>query len=129
MNEQQFSAQIKRALDESSGRLPYRVSHRLTTARETAMTHMPVDGHGLVMRLAATHSSVTAVESGTGWRFAGVLVPLCIVVAGLFSMHAWDLSAKAEELADVQTAMLTDDVPIDTYADRGFGVFIKNTRQ
>ena len=129
MNEQQFSAQIKSALDESSGRLPYKISHRLTTAREAAMSQMPADGVGLAMSVVGLKTGAAQVESGLVWRFAGVLAPLVIVVGGLFSLQAWDLSAKAEELADVQAAMLTDEVPIDTYADRGFGVFIKNTRQ
>jgi len=36
---------------------------------------------------------------------------------------------SAAELAEVDSALLTDDVPLVAYADRGFGVYIKNTRR
>ena len=36
MNELQFTEGIRRALDESAGRLPYRITHRLETARAAA---------------------------------------------------------------------------------------------
>lgn len=129
MNERQFSVQIKNALDESADHLPYKVAHRLSAARESALSRMPADGAALMMRQASGSGPVARMEAGLGWRFAGILVPVCILVIGLFSLQAWDVSAKAEELADVQAAMLTDEVPIDTYADRGFGVFVKNSRQ
>jgi Protein of unknown function (DUF3619) len=140
MNEQQFSLHVRRALDESAEKLPFKVTHRLGAARELALSRLgdtsvsatPLGFAGLAPVLAqqsAGRSLSFSSGSSTWWRLAGTVLPLLIVALGLVSMHAWDLSAKAEELAEVDAEMLSDEVPIDTYADRGFGVFLKNTRQ
>ena len=131
MNEQQFASQIRRALDESSGKLPYRVTHRLSVAREAALARMEP---GLAMagsaRLAGAGSAGVEWEMpGRAWRIAGMVLPFLILIAGLVSIAAYDVTETAQELADVDAAVLTDDVPIAAYTDRGFGVFNKNNRQ
>lgn len=134
MNEQQFSLHVRRALDESAGKLPYKVTHRLGNAREQALARMsatPVALASLESSSGAVPAGASATLSGggAGWRLTGTALPLLILVAGLLFMAAWDISEKAEELAEVEAGMLADDVPLDIYADRGFGVFLKNSRQ
>ncbi len=132
MNEKQFSLQIRKALDESADRLPYKVTHRLGAASELALSRMqsmPVGFAALAPTMAGNVTSSSMNGAGAIWRYTATLLPLLIVVVGMFAMQAWDVSAKAEELAEVDAEMLADEVPIDTYADRGFGVFLKNTKQ
>lgn len=133
MNEQQFSLQVRHALDESVEKLPYKVTHRLGSARELALSRMqPAPAAvGFGSLAAATSVSMPGELPGSGrlWRLAGTLLPILIVVVGIVAMDLWDISAKADELAEVDAAMLTDDVPLDVYTDRGFGVFLKNSRQ
>lgn len=140
MNEQQFSLHVRRALDESAEKLPFKVTHRLGAARELALSRLSTgSANATALGFAGLAPVATPQTAGrsfsfsvgpnTWWRLAGTVLPLLIVVFGLVSMHAWDLSAKAEELAEVDAEMLADEVPIDTYADRGFGVFLKNTQQ
>jgi Protein of unknown function (DUF3619) len=135
MNEQQFALQIRRALDESSSALPYRVTHRLAAAREAALAKMPPRPRVVTAtsaQLAGAGASGPDVDwetPGRAWRITGMVLPFLIVVAGMATIAAWDASETAQELADVDAAMLTDDVPIAAYLDRGFGVFIKNNRQ
>lgn len=135
MNEQQFSLQVRHALDESVEKLPYKVTHRLGSARELALSRMqpaPV-AVGFASLAAVSPASVSTPSDlpGTGriWRLAGTVLPILIVVVGIVAMDLWDISEKADELAEVDTAVLTDDVPLDVYTDRGFGVFLKNSRQ
>ncbi len=132
MNEQQFSAQIRRALDESSQRLPYKVTHRLAAARENALRAMdaPTGGVVLVTGGAATLQMGEFGGRSIRWRaFALAVLPVLMAVAGLLTVIAWDEADKAQETAEVDAAVLTDDVPIAAYTDRGFGVFLKNNRQ
>ncbi len=58
-------------------------------------------------------------------------VPILLVVVGLYGISVWDDAQRAAETADIDAQlMLSDDeVPIAAYADRGFGVYIKNSRQ
>lgn len=136
MNEKQFSVEIRRALDESAERLPYRVTERLAKAREAALAQVPA--HSSVVGLSGTlateaiagRRTVGFASGGTGWwRFAGMIVPAAILVGGLVAFTVWDVSATANELSELDAEVLSDDVPLDALSDRGFGVFLKNIRQ
>jgi Protein of unknown function (DUF3619) len=136
MNEKQFSIEIRRALDESTERLPYRVTERLARAREAALARVPA-AHSVVGFAApvvneGARDSTTLSLSGGGsgwWRFAGLVVPAAILIAGLVVFNIWDVTATANELSELDAEVLTDEVPLDTLSDRGFGVFLKNIRQ
>ncbi len=132
MNEKQFSLQIRKALDESAEKLPFKVTHRLGAASELALSRMqsmPVGFAGLAPANARSVASTSLSSTATIWRYTATLLPVLIIVIGMIAMQVWDVSAKADELAEVDAEMLADEVPIDTYADRGFGVFLKNTKQ
>ena len=135
MNEHDLSSRIRRALDESVEQLPYRVTHRLAASREAALGRMraaPQRSPALEMAAASATPLGPVAMPGVPalpWRLAGVLIPLLIVLAGMISIALWDDAENAQELADVDEHVLTDDVPISAYTDRGFGVFLSNTRQ
>ncbi|MBN9426243.1 MAG: DUF3619 family protein, partial [Burkholderiales bacterium] len=57
------------------------------------------------------------------------LVPLVVLLGGLYGIAQWDAVYTADAIADVDEAVLIDEVPISAYADRGFGVFLKNMDQ
>ena len=64
------------------------------------------------------------------WRLASAVLPVLVVALGLAAISLWHEFDAADEMADVDLVLLTDDVPISAYADRGFGVFLKyNSRQ
>jgi hypothetical protein len=63
------------------------------------------------------------------WRFAATVVPLLMLAVGVLVVDTVHQEQSAAELAEVDSALLTDDVPLVAYADRGFGVYIKNTRR
>src|SRR5690606_14121721 len=60
------------------------------------------------------------------WRIAAVVVPIAVVTAGLLGISALDAQRRADDLAELDAAMLADEVPISAYADRGFGVYLRN---
>ena len=63
------------------------------------------------------------------WRVAATAIPLLLLLAGLFVVDTVQQEQSVAELAEVDSALLTDDVPLVAYADHGFGVYIKNTRR
>lgn len=150
MKETQFGARLSRLLDTSADRLPSRITTRLAIARDAALAHVPQaafvpsparPAHALA---AAPHGGRThrirvgALVGGPsphddaphpGWRWLGIALPLLVVLAGGVSISYLDDAIKAEELADVETAVLTDDLPLETLADRGFGVFLTTGAQ
>ena len=135
MNEPLFADRIRQALESSTEHLPYRVTQRLERSRAQALARIPQPAvqTGLVAAVAA------AAHGGAGgplddrpslWiRLASTLLPLVLVIAGLYGIAVWQESQDALDTADIDAALLTDDIPISAYADRGFGVYLKNTRQ
>ena len=133
MNERELARIVRGALDESTERLPPRHVHRLAAARAAALAH----ARSVENFPRTTHAAVRAAhlrEAGsTGtqpprllWRLAAVVVPIVLVAAGLFGISVLDTKLRADDLADLDAAMLADEVPIAAYADRGFGVYLRN---
>lgn len=60
-----------------------------------------------------------------GWRLASVL-PVLALVAGLWGVHAYKAAEKVQAAAEIDTALLTDDLPPDAYADPGFSEYLRN---
>jgi hypothetical protein len=122
-------------LDEASERLSYKAIHRLENARKAAL------------RAAQTQTFIqTAVSSEASGQNAlamnggpddsksnmptwlSYLLPLIVLIVGLIGISQYHASMEAEELATQDELILTDDLPPQAYADHGFGVFMKNTR-
>ncbi len=138
MNEREIALLVRQALDRSAERLPYRVTHRLAASRAEALTrvseHQPEMVPASALRVPASAlRPVRAGEAGAAgappplrWRVAAVVAPILIVGAGLAGIALWDSWQRADDIAAIEAAMLADDVPIAAYADRGFGVYLKN---
>lgn len=132
-NEQLIAHQIRQALDESVDHLPFRITQRLEQSRLAALSRaMPVQVESAVNQA----SSMTVALHGAHhpsvyFRLLSTLAPILLVVAGLYGITAWNDAEEAAETADIDAELLLadDDVPVSAYADKGFGVFLKNSRQ
>jgi hypothetical protein len=51
---------------------------------------------------------------------------LLALVAGLIALQVLGSDSFTEELAEIDAALLTDDLPPDAYADPGFAQFLKS---
>jgi hypothetical protein len=130
MNEQAQARQICRYLDEGADRLSYRVQERLAASRAAALAKVPASTTEFPSDPAAAREPHLPQDerSPWWWRLAATAVPL-LLVAGIFLVDVVHEEQSAAELAEVDAALLTDDVPLVAYADRGFGVYIQNSRR
>jgi hypothetical protein len=60
------------------------------------------------------------------WDTVGWMAPLVVLVFGLIGIAQWQDDARINDIAEVDAALLSDDVPPDAYADSGFLAFLKN---
>jgi hypothetical protein len=67
------------------------------------------------------------VTGSSGWAgFAlRVLVPLALLIAFAGALYTWQQNQRAAEIEEVDALLLTDDLPIDAYLDRGFQNWLK----
>lgn len=140
MNEQAEALKICRHLERATEHLPYRVTERLAAARAAALARVaaaPAESasHAPAHAAAAPVAREKRVEKraeGSAplwWRIAATAVPLVLLAVGVVVVDTVRQEQSAAELAEVDSALLTDDVPLVAYADHGFGVYIKNTRR
>jgi len=120
MNETQFGNKIRRVLDQGLAVRPA-AQARLRAAREQALE-----------RQRAEPAAVLAWADNVLWQLEGwggisvrVVLPLALLVAGVAGIYAWDQKQRIAEMADIDAQLLTDDLPIDAYLDRGFDHWLK----
>lgn len=121
--EERFGARVARRLTAGSQELPHDVSERLRAARVQA------EARRKVVQTRAASASMNhdgALTLGGGWwtRIASAL-PLIALAAGLIAISMLQDDNRASELAEVDAALLTGDLPPAAYTDPGFKQFLK----
>ena len=61
---------------------------------------------------------------GWGGLALRVLLPLALLVGG-GAIYTWQQNQRAAEIEEIDAQLLTDDLPIDAYLDRGFQNWLK----
>lgn len=62
--------------------------------------------------------------TGWGWRLASAL-PVLALVVGLWGIHHWNKHEQVQAAADVDMALLSDELPPSAYTDPGFEEFMR----
>lgn len=138
IQERRFAHEIRVALDASAEALPRDISERLAAARRMALAARKAEVRAHVPQLVlpnAPHGYAFDDEDDTPLHRAGAWLRKLALVwtlialgAGLMGIYHWQQQKRVEELADVDAAMLLDDLPPTAYADQGFHVFLKRDR-
>jgi len=138
MNEPAFADRVCRALDEKLDHLPERVTQRLAAARATAIARAPASPVRPAAKLpargaqaaagSAPRAAATATASGAWLRWVPVPLATVMFAGALLAVWHWSDLRRAQELAALDVAILADDLPLAAYADKGFGVYLRNTR-
>ena len=87
------------------------------------------------LRTAATVSAsggaatLTGDESMSLWHRIASVLPILALAAGLVLIHSIQNEQRANEVAEVDAALLTDDLPPAAYADPGFIQFLKQAKE
>lgn len=136
-----FARRLTARLSEGNASLPYDITERLRAARMQALAQRKRPAvQSARQTAAATHVSSqgsTSTLSGWGseggnwWRALVSAVPLTALVVGLVFINMAQDETVATEIAEVDAALLTDDLPPSAYADPGFLQYLKtaNTTQ
>lgn len=130
--EARFGLRVGALLEQQARRTPHDVSERLRVAREQALVRARASrvatAPAAVVVGGGGGSAVLARQPGWLFRFASVL-PLVALVGGLLLIDEWHDRAQIEAAADVDVALLADDLPPDAYSDAGFVEFLKQDPQ
>jgi hypothetical protein len=113
LNEQQFASRIVSALDERE--FPRHIANRLMVARTRALEA------AVVASPAGRNTLVLTRQSLVGLIGAFVL----LLAAGVW--YSNNMSASGPDNVDIDTAVLSGDLPVGAYLDRGFDAYLRQT--
>jgi uncharacterized protein DUF3619 len=116
--ERQFGYRIRQILNQGTHEVKPGIAQRLAAARQRAL-----ERHAAEPALAWADN----VTGSIGWAGLAVrvLVPLAMLVAVAGAAYTWQQNQRAAEIEEVDALLLTDDLPIDAYLDRGFQNWLK----
>ena len=117
-----LARRLASSLDSSP--LSFEITERLRVSRARAMAAQRIRlNHQIQSDGSLLMSTGTSDERGFWWRLAALL-PLVALVVGLLTIHGLLENHLELEVADIETALLTDDLPLDAYTDPGFLRFL-----
>ncbi len=123
--EEQFARRVTARLDSGNAELPHDIGERLRVARQQALSRKKVVPQLRPAPAVVSNGGNTATIGGRWWTRVGSVVPLVALVAGLVTISVIQDNHRASELADVDSALLTGDLPTAAYTDPGFVQFLK----
>ncbi len=132
MNESQFGAKIKGYLDDSSAGLKAGTAYRLQQARAEALARLAEPQHAAELTLAGAHGGVGIMRHSVAgqrthrlWTNRKLWAGILAIVVVSVSFHQWQSAQQIRELEETDAAILSSDLPIDAYLDRGFNNWLK----
>jgi hypothetical protein len=118
-----FAKKIVTFLDQGTAELKPGTAYRLQLARQEALARLADPRRAAQPQLAGAHALSGSGTSGPDRRFwaSGRLwIGIALIAVAGFGFQQWQAYQQIKELEDTDVAILTSDLPIDAYLDRGF---------
>lgn len=125
MSEKQFGYQVRQILNQGTA-LDANIVERLEASRELAASKQ----QGIApysKNLVLGNSLSLDAQGKPGFLWPRLLVPVVLLITGVFVIQSWRQVQLAEEIEEIDTAVLTGELPIDAYTDTGFDVWLKRS--
>jgi hypothetical protein len=134
--EGRLAVRIASALAEQAERVPHDVAERLRVARDQAVDRARLARPAARAERAAAGSASLVVGRGATlsmagapvpfWRRAAAVLPLAVLLGGLLAVDRFAEREQGLAAAEVDTLLLTGDLPPAAYADPGFAEFLRS---
>ncbi|HEY8025484.1 MAG TPA: DUF3619 family protein [Burkholderiaceae bacterium] len=130
VQELNFAYKVRHALNEKLDTLPSSTTERLASARQAALARKKKDAPAplrilMGQKSLAGHGGTMASEPFSWLGRFGLILPLVVLVVGLIGIVQYEKQQRINETADIDAAMLTDDLPVVAYADHGFNAYLE----
>ncbi len=126
MNEQDFAYKVRHALNERLEDLPESISEQLANARTQAIKRKKKSKPLYVSLFQQLFAGASSGTSGNvSWtNRLGLSLPILVLVVGMAGIFHHEQQRQIREIADIDIAVLSDELPPSAYADNGFRAYI-----
>lgn len=130
--EARVAARLAACLSAQADAVPHDISERLRVAREQALARARAARRAEAAAWSVVgHSGSSAALTWRGapewWMKLASLLPLVVLAAGLLLIEYQDERAQIAVAAEVDAALLADDLPPSAYRDPGFAEYLRQT--
>jgi hypothetical protein len=122
---------IRHALNDNLDNLPASTTERLAAARAAALARKKADAPRAAMQAGRQRPSfdVRALFAMPWLGRVAAIAPLVAMVAGLAGIYQAEHDQHAGDLAELDAAVLSDDLPLTAYTDSGFNAYLVQQQQ
>jgi len=123
-----FALRITARLSDATNELPYDISERLRAARVQALGKRKITAINTAFSVSASGNAASLTfgnEHLSWWDRVATAIPLLVLALGLIAINIIQNDNHANEIAEIDSALLTDDLPPTAYTDPGFAQFLK----
>jgi len=121
-----FAYQVKHALDQNLDQIPASAKERLASARKIALARKKPEPMRLrINRLAVAGQFSGYLQEPLAWLGRlGVMTPLLVGALIFIGLYQFEREQRITELAEIDVAVLSDDLPVSAYVDQGFNAYL-----
>ena len=125
MNELHFASRIRQILNQGTGTLNATVMQKLQAAREAALARQRPEPVPAIRPAVRWADNVLGNSWSWGGLSARVILPAVALIVAAVGIYRWQENQRLAEVVEIDSQLLTDDLPIDAYLDRGFQNWLK----
>lgn len=128
LEQERFGLRVAAQLSDATDDLPYDISERLRASRMQALSKRKIAAPQIAVHRPVLASGSSLIFGGDGpswWDRLAATIPLLALVFGLITISAVQDDSRANELAEIDAELLTDNLPPTAYTDPGFAHFMK----
>ena len=123
-----FAYKVRHALNEHLEHLPASTTERLSAARQAAIARKKPHAPARLAQGQAAGNTGSLISFAFLGRM-GVIVPLLALVVGLAGIYEYEEQQRIAELAELDAAVLSDELPLTAYLDQGFNAYLAQRGQ
>ncbi|TMI13286.1 MAG: DUF3619 family protein [Betaproteobacteria bacterium] len=97
----------------------------MQAARELALARKRPEPVGVLASTGVWAGNMVGDFGGWTGLSLRVLVPVAMLLIGFGAIYTWQQNQRAAEVEEIDAQLLTGDLPIDAYLDRGFQNYLK----
>jgi hypothetical protein len=129
--EDRFGRQVAARLSEGAADLPHDISERLRVSRAQALARRKVIRTQTAAVVASSAGDATLAFGNEGlswWGRIAAALPIVALAIGMVAINVVQDNSRTVEVAKVDTALLTDDLPPAAYTDPGFLQYLHSSK-
>jgi hypothetical protein len=126
MNQTEIAKKITAYLDQGTAQLKAGTAYKLQRARQAVLA-----------AAQPQHASELALADGRGSSHGGSRPPfadarlwigILVIVGGFLAFQTWQTAQQQRDIEETDAALLTSELPIEAYLDRGFQNWLQQSQ-